>query len=176
MKKITMSFIVLMMLVNDVGSPILINRNIHIFEKIQTYKGGMKKFLLVLSNRESANRDWVTSKNGHLGMYQFSPKTLKWIGYNITDDEFLNSPSTQDEAMIRYLKINKKILRKIISKWSDTEINGKIITESGILAASHLVGPGGVKDYFNFNINTQDGNGIKITDYLFKYSGYDLRM
>lgn len=166
----------LLAFVNNVESPIFTKSHPELYEKVQTYKGGMDKFLTVLSKRESTNRDWITSDNGHLGKYQFSSKTLKWIGYDITDDEFLNSPSIQDEAMIKYLKVNKRILKKIISKWDNTELNGKLITESGILAASHLVGPGGVEDFFKFNINTQDSNGIKLTDYLFKYSGYDLRI
>lgn len=143
------------------------------FLSVQT-KGGLTKFLNVISKRESRGRSDVVSKNGHLGKYQFSSKTLEWIGFEVGIDEFLKSPKMQDDAMIKYLKVNKKILRRIIKKWDKRYINENQITESGILAAAHLVGPGGVIDFFNKGIMVTDSSGVKITDYLFKYSGYDL--
>lgn len=130
-------------------------------------------FLEKISKKESNNRLKVISKNGHIGKYQFSPKTLRWLGYN-DHDKFLNSSDLQDEVMIKYLKKNQKILRRQIQKWDNKKINGKTITESGILAAAHLVGPGGVIEFFKTMEEVSDGNGVKITEYLFKFSGYNL--
>jgi hypothetical protein len=130
-------------------------------------------FLEKISKRESSNRLKVISKNGHMGKYQFSPKTLTWLGYN-DYEKFLNSSDLQDEVMIKYLKKNKKILHRYINKWDNKVLNGKLITESGILAAAHLVGPGGVIEFFKTMEEVVDGNGVKISEYLFKFSGYNL--
>jgi hypothetical protein len=174
MKKIILSFVVFMFSIIEMGTQSLDVLCIESIIEISLDKGNLKKFLKVISKRESRDRQEVISKNGHLGKYQFSSKTLEWIGFDVTIEEFLSSSKLQDDAMIEYLKVNKRILRKIIKKWDKTIFEGELVTESGILAAAHLVGPGGVLDFFNKGIVVTDSNGVKITDYLFRYSGYDL--
>jgi hypothetical protein len=147
--------------------------DLEIEQIVDDEKNDLLVFLEKISKRESNNRLKVVSKNGHMGKYQFSPRTLKWLGYD-DHDEFLNSHELQDEVMIKYLKKNKRILRNYIDKWDNKKIDDNLITESGILAAAHLVGPGGVIEFFNTMDEVVDGNGVKITEYLFKFSGYDL--
>lgn len=130
-------------------------------------------FLKRISKKESNNRLGIISKNGHIGKYQFSPKTLSWLGCNDIDF-FLKSEKMQNEVMIKYLKKNKYILRNVIKKWDGKEYKGNVITESGILASAHLVGPGGVIEFFNTLDEIVDGNGVKITEYLIDFSGYRL--
>jgi len=50
-----------------------------------------------------------------------------------------------------------------------------LVTESGILAAAHLAGPGNVKKYLrSYGINNfADGYGTTIRYYMNKFSGYD---
>ena len=50
-----------------------------------------------------------------------------------------------------------------------------IVTESGILAAAHLAGPGSVKKYLrSYGLNNfADGYGTTISYYMKKFSGYD---
>ena len=67
-----------------------------------------------------------------------------------------------------------KKLQKYIDKFEGQEINGILITESGILAAAHLGGPGSVRKYFRSGKIMKDGNGVKITSYMKQFSGYDL--
>ena len=50
-----------------------------------------------------------------------------------------------------------------------------IVTESGILAAAHLAGPGSVKKYLrSYGLdNFADGYGTTICHYMKRFSGYD---
>jgi len=50
------------------------------------------------------------------------------------------------------------------------------VTESGILAAAHLAGPGNVKRYLRSGgtFAFADAYGTTIKDYMKKFSGYDL--
>ncbi|TXG85037.1 MAG: peptidoglycan-binding protein LysM [Spirochaetes bacterium] len=133
-------------------------------------------FLKLISQKESNNRLGVVSKRGHLGLYQFHPKTLKQLGMDVTVQKFLKNRDLQDKAMLSYLKQNKKILKNEIEKYSGMNLNGEIITESGILAAAHLSGPESVKTFFKYGKDKTDGNGVRISHYLIKFSGYNLNL
>jgi hypothetical protein len=133
-------------------------------------------FLNAIGHRESSNRYDVVNKWGYMGKYQFGKRTLKALGYNVSRKEFLNSPHLQEKAMLDLLDHNKKILKSYIEYWDGKKIHGKVITESGILAAAHLAGPGNVKKFFKKGKNFADGNGTKLTSYLTQFSGYELNL
>lgn len=133
-------------------------------------------FLNAIGHRESTNRYDVVNKWGYMGKYQFHKKTLKNLGYDISKEEFLNSPHIQEKAMLDLLEHNKNILQSYIDYWEGKIVNGVEITESGILAAAHLAGPGNVKKYFQKGKNFKDGNGTKLTSYLTQFSGYDINL
>ena len=133
-------------------------------------------FLNAIGQRESSNRYTVVNKWGYMGKYQFGKRTLKSLGYNVSRKEFLNSPHLQEMAMLDLLSHNKKILQSYINTHEGEIIHGTKITESGILAAAHLAGPGNVKRYFKKGKQFKDGNGTKLTSYLTKFSGYKLNL
>ena len=133
-------------------------------------------FLNAIGHRESSNRYDVVNKWGYMGKYQFGRKTLKNLGYDISKKEFLNSPHIQEQAMLDLLEHNRKILQPYIDYWDGRKINGKVITESGILAAAHLAGPGNVKRFLKKGQEFKDGNGTKLTSYLTQFSGYDINL
>ena len=133
-------------------------------------------FLNAIGQRESSNRYTVVNKWGYMGKYQFGKRTLKSLGYNVSRKEFLNSPHLQEMAMLDLLLHNKKSLQSYIDKHEGIVVNGTKITESGILAAAHLAGPGNVKRYFKKGKQFKDGNGTKLTSYLTKFSGYKLNI
>ena len=133
-------------------------------------------FLSAIGHRESTNRYDVVNKWGYMGKYQFGRKTLRNLGYDISKKEFLNSPHIQEQAMLDLLEHNRRILRLYINTYSGTIIDGIEITESGILAAAHLGGPGNVKRYFKKGKQFKDGNGTKLTSYLTQFSGYKLNI
>jgi len=133
-------------------------------------------FLNSIGMRESSNRYDVVNGWGYMGKYQFGKRTLKNLGYDISKKEFLNSPHIQEMAMLDLLSHNKKILQSYIDDYSGIVVDGTEITESGILAAAHLAGPGNVKRYFKKGKQFKDGNGTKLTSYLTKFSGYRIKL
>tara|TARA_B100000902_G_C26954143_1_gene737309 strand:- start:45 stop:629 length:585 start_codon:yes stop_codon:yes gene_type:complete len=133
-------------------------------------------FLNSIGMRESSNRYDVVNGWGYMGKYQFGKRTLKNLGYDVSKKEFLNSPHIQEMAMLDLLSHNKKILQSYIDEYSGIVVDGTEITESGILAAAHLAGPGNVKRYFKKGKQFKDGNGTKLTSYLTKFSGYRIKI
>ena len=136
----------------------------------------LQNFLDAIGFRESGNRYGITNKWGYMGKYQFGRSTLKGLGFKVTKQEFLNDPQLQEEAMMALLLHNKEKLQLYIDTFDGKTINGMLITESGILAAAHLGGQGSVKRYFKKGKVFRDGNGTKITSYMNKFSGYDIKL
>lgn len=133
------------------------------------------QFLEDLGMRESSGNYKAVNQFGYLGKYQFGRRTLNALGYeNVSNREFLSNGSIQEEAMYALLTHNRKILRRTINKYSGKTINDIYITESGILAAAHLAGPGNVKKFFRKGYEFKDGNGTKMTSYMAKFSMYKL--
>lgn len=131
-------------------------------------------FLTALGHQESGNKYDIVNRFGYMGKYQFGKSTLKTIKIKVSREEFLNSPELQEQAMQKLLIYNKKRLQKYIDKFDGQVINGILITESGLLAAAHLGGAGSVKKWFRTGKITADGNGVKITQYMHQFSGYNL--
>ena len=136
----------------------------------------LNRFLNDIGFRESGNRYDITNKWGYMGKYQFGKTTLKGLGFKVTKQEFLNNPQLQEEAMMALLLHNKEKLQKYIDVFDGQTINGMYISESGILAAAHLGGQGSVKRYFKNGKVFKDGFGTKITSYMDKFSGYDIKL
>ena len=133
------------------------------------------KFLDDIGFRESSNNYKAVNQFGYLGKYQFGRKTLNSLGFeNVSNREFLENISIQEEAMYALLNHNKKILRRQIEKYHGKVIHGIYITESGILAAAHLAGAGNVRKFFRKGYEFKDGNGTKMTSYMTLFSGYNL--
>jgi len=134
----------------------------------------LNTFLNDLGYRESTNRYDVVNQYGYMGKYQFGKSTLKGLGYNVSKEEFLSSPDLQEEAIRKLLKANKKVLRRQIKKFDGKLVNGILVTESGLLAAAHLVGPGSVKKWVRNGKVYKDGNGVTLVNYITKFNGYYL--
>lgn len=68
-------------------------------------------------------------------------------------------------------------MRNYINKYDGVIVNGKKITESGILAGAHLKGSGPTKDYLESNgeEDSKDGYGTRVSEYINRYSGYNLK-
>ncbi len=131
-------------------------------------------FKEALAFKESGGNYFSVNTYGYLGKYQFGKGTLKMIG--ITNaSQFLKNPKLQEKAFVANVARNKWILRRDIKNFVGKRINGIIVTESGILAAAHLAGPGSVKKYLrSYGLdNFADGNGTTISYYMKRFSGYD---
>ena len=134
------------------------------------------QFLNDIGFRESGNRYNVVNQFGYMGKYQFGKSTLRTLKIKVTKDAFLNSPDLQEYAMQQNLIYNKKKLLKYIKLYEGETIHGIFITESGILAAAHLAGPGSVRKFFRRGSEFKDGFGTSMTSYLVEFSGYNLNV
>ena len=134
------------------------------------------KFLNDIGFRESGNRYDVVNQFGYMGKYQFGKSTLRTLKIKVTKDAFLNSPDLQEYAMIQNLNYNKNKLQKFIDQFEGQEINGILITESGILAAAHLAGAGSVRKFFRNGKEFKDGFGTSMTSYMTEFGGYKLNL
>jgi hypothetical protein len=137
----------------------------------------LEKFLDHVAERESNNTPTVINRYGMLGKYQFSPLTIKGLGYTITKEEFLQNAELQDSVMVDYMRANNRELEDLIKRYEGRIFKGVKITRSGLLAAAHLAGSGGVRNYFNSDDphGRKDGNGTSVRDYLSEFNQYTLR-
>ncbi len=132
-------------------------------------------FKEALAFKESRGNYFIINTLGYLGKYQFGIGTLQLMGvYSAT--KFLNDPSLQEKVFYTNISRNKWILRKYIKYFVGRKVKGVEITESGILAAAHLAGPGNVIKYLysNGRSDVKDAYGTSLADYLTKFSGYDI--
>ena len=136
----------------------------------------LEDFMYAMAERESSNNPRVVNRWGYMGLYQFGRATLNSIGYrNVSNRKFLRDVSIQHAAMITLLKHNRRTLKRQIKKYNGKVVHGIQITESGILAAAHLGGAGSVKKFLRTGKNKRDGLGTPITEYMKRFSGYDLQ-
>ena len=133
---------------------------------------GFKEFL---GFKESSGSFKSVNKFGYMGKYQFNLNTLKI--YKLKNStNFINNPELQERVFLINCQRNKWILRKDILWFVGTKINGIEITESGILAAAHLSGPGNVKKFLRSQgkNDLKDAFGTSISNYLGTFKDYDL--
>tara|TARA_Y100000592_G_C5357012_1_gene261694 strand:- start:136 stop:684 length:549 start_codon:yes stop_codon:yes gene_type:complete len=146
-------------------------------EVTPTYiKSEYELFLDAIGHQESGNRYNIVNRYGYMGKYQFGKSTLRTLKIKTTRQEFLNDSFLQEYAMYKHLQYNKKRLNKYINKYEGEIVHGILVTESGLLAASHLCGAGSVRKWFRTGKIAEDGNGVKITSYMKKFGGYDLSL
>lgn len=135
-------------------------------------------FKEALGFKESGGRYHIVNKFGYLGKYQFSLSTLEVLGLksSATRNNFLKSSSLQESAFYAHTARNKWILKRDIARFKGKYMNGIKVTESGILAAAHLVGAGAVKIYLRSygREHFSDAFGTTIRHYMRRFSGYDL--
>lgn len=132
-------------------------------------------FKEALAFKESGGNYKTINEYGYLGKYQFGKGTLKLVGVYDTIG-FMNSPALQEAAFYANASRNKWILQRDIKRFAGKTINGVEITESGILAAAHLAGPGSVKKYLR-SWGAQafsDAFGTTIKTYMKRFGGYDV--
>ncbi len=137
----------------------------------RTYLG----FKEALAFKESQGNYFITNGLGYLGKYQFGAGTLQLMGVHDTIN-FLNNPALQEKAFQTNIARNKWILRRDIEKFDRKWVGGVEVTESGMLAAAHLAGPGNVKKYLRSygRYDVKDAYGTDIAAYIRKFSGYDV--
>ena len=124
--------------------------------------------------KESQGRYSVVNTFGYMGKYQFGRGTLELIGVYNTG-AFMKDPNIQEKAFEANLSRNKWVLRRDIKRFTGRVIGGVKVTESGILAAAHLGGPGNVKKFLRSYGATvfSDAYGSSVRYYMKKFAGFD---
>ena len=135
---------------------------------------GFKNFLGFFESGSDYDK---INRFGYIGKYQFGKGTLKMYGVtNLVN--YKNNPELQEKIFLMNVMRNKWILRREISWYSNRYLGGVYVSESGIIAAAHLSGPGNVKKYLrshcDANLNKKDANGTSISDYMRIFKDYDI--
>jgi len=138
------------------------------------------EYKMALWMRESNNNPKAVNTYGYLGLLQLGTDALitmglkchhckSWIlGWNTK--KFLEDRAFQEELTDKWLRfVKKKCLQ-----WDFSEFYGDRIDLSGTMAGCHLMWYGGLKDYFKKGIDRKDGYGTPISEYIIKFSGYDV--
>ena len=132
-------------------------------------------FKEALGFKESRGRYSVVNSLGYLGKYQFGKATLRVLGvYNTYS--FMNNSLLQEKAFEANLSRNKWVLRRDIKRFVGKTIAGVKVTESGILAAAHLGGPGNVKKFLrSYGSNSfKDAYGTSVRTYMKKFANFNV--
>lgn len=137
------------------------------------------QFVDAVVQKESSG-DWgIVSRDGMLGAFQFHPSTLrKCAGVNVDANDFLCNKELQIGAFKQLLLYSHRSYKKYIDRWDGREIKNikGTITESGILMGFHLR-PESAIAFFESggtNLGKPDGNGVYVSDYIRRFSGYKL--
>jgi len=142
----------------------------------------LTRFINDLGFSESRNNWLSVNQIGCFGEWQFHEATLKFLGYRkITLKKFQENPNIfppelQLKALKTLIKVNLSLLMDYEHFIGDS-IRGVRITKSGMIAASHLGGAGSLQKFLDSKglIDRKDVLGTSISDYLKKFSYYDLK-
>lgn len=143
-----------------------------------SYNRSLENFKFALAQKESSNNWRKYNPYGYIGKFQFGEAALNMTGYgHISFYDFIDNPSIfpekdQERAMDSLLHFNAYILKDYFQQYVGTMILDSVaVTRQGLLAASHLAGPGNVKRFLNTNgrYNPKDRLGTSLSDYLISF-------
>lgn len=138
----------------------------------------VERFMAHMAQRESNNNHRVVNRYGMMGRYQFSPNTVRGLGFVVEKERFLSDPRLQDSVMLEYMRANARDLRHIIDRYDGKTYKGVRISRAGVIAAAHLVGSGEVRRYFSDPtdmVGRMDANGTSLRNYMETFNNYNLQ-
>lgn len=134
-----------------------------------------EKFMKKIAIIESDNNHKIVNEFGMMGKYQFSPSTVRILGFKVSNKEFIRNSHLQDTVMLAYMKANNQELKPFIKKYDGKTFKGIKVTRAGILAGAHFAGSGGVVAYFNSSGDgTSDARGTTVRQYMSYFSNFYL--
>jgi hypothetical protein len=150
-------------------------------ESNDNYKARRREIVIM---KTSHGLDTIIAYSQYIGYYQMGVSSRKSIGMgNIPIKKYWNSPELQHKSVLLWLIYLKTYLSDEIEKWDNKFYGSFYITESGLLAMSHLIGPNRVKRWLNsgrynltYTYHIVDGNGKKGVDYLQQLGRYNLKL
>lgn len=163
-----------------VAEPILVIKeqtelvtNIHDEYKNLEIPAGNLLFMRTMSKLES-RQNYKICNGQYWGAFQLGEAARKEVGLEgMSKETFLNDSIIQIWAMNKYMKKNFEYIKGTIIKYripahGGVLIGNHLVTQSGFLASSHLVGAFAAIDFIKSNgrIVAKDGNGVSLTKYL----------
>jgi len=143
-----------------------------------TDRGDLNLFMRMMAERESNNTLAIVNWLGYMGKYQFGPRTLWGLGreFQVPRSYFLSTEALQDRAMLQYMRDNRVMIQDLIRRFDGKWYQGIYITESGLLAGSHLVGSHGLRAWLEGNTRVRiiDAKGTHVSEYVRMFSKYNL--
>jgi len=147
------------------------------------------EFLFDLAVIES-NGNWKAINGQYIGLWQMGniarqESINKSKEYNVylikfTTEDFIKNPYIFDKQIQKnyicyYMIAIQDVMKYYINKYDNTIVNNILITKSGIIASSHLVGLNNVKKYLDSNgkIIKTDGNGVSLERYMILFNDYN---
>jgi hypothetical protein len=155
----------------------VVNMEVHEIEELpHSEPTAIELFMELVAQIESGGNYKVVNTIGMMGKYQFSPATVRSLGFNVTREEFLNSPELQDSVMVAYMRTNDAELSELIERYEGTKRGSVTITRAGILAAAHFAGTHGARRYLISNQvqGASDAYGTTIYKYMSHFSEFSL--
>lgn len=167
-------------------------------EEGPTRMSGTSEFLAALRYRESRNNYSAVNTLGFLGAYQFGEAALIDLGFVIRDDNyrdnvfnggwtgkcgvtsregFLASVAAQEQAVAEWLPLLWKYIQaQGLEPYAWTMCGGVGLTPSGMIAAAHLLGAGGLKSWIDSGgtLDLRDAYGTPLKEYILLFANYDL--
>lgn len=135
----------------------------------------VEMFMKKIAAIESGGKHTAVNEFGMMGKYQFSPHTVRVLGFKVSQQQFLQNPRLQDSVMLSYMKANHRELEPLIRRYDGKVVNGVKITRAGILAGAHFAGSYGVKSFLiNGGNNVTDARGTTLTKYMKFFSTFQL--
>jgi hypothetical protein len=157
-----------------------------------------QEYCEAIRQRESSGNYGCKNAYGFLGAYQFGTARLCDLGLcirrdtnsqsmdnrafvfagSLTEEKFLADKELQDKTFDRHILGLKIQIYRLAQKHGfnpEGDHKGREFTISGSIAAAHLTGPQSLVDLLTGKMSTiKDAFGTETTEYLFKFSGYDI--
>jgi hypothetical protein len=158
----------------------------------------LNAFLIALRMMESGGDYQAVNTLNFLGAYQFGEAALTDLGYVHLDNdaldnnysggwtgkngidsakEFLASKKVQDTAAEAWVKLMWHYIEsENMGRYAWTEVGDVLLTPSGMLAATHLLGPYALKEFIQSDgtADLRDPYGMPIVSYIDRLAGYDI--
>ncbi len=155
-------------------------------------------FLIALKLAESGGNYQAVNTLNFLGAYQFGEAALIDLGYVRRDSDvydndfgggwtgkngirsiqgFLQNEREQDRAAQKWMRVMWSYIEyHDIDGYAWGTVGGTQLTTSGMLAASHLLGAGALKEYIESDgqLDLRDPYGMPLSAYIAKLGGYDV--
>lgn len=147
------------------------------FERIPlSQQTPVEKFMERIARIESRGNQRIVNQYGMMGLYQFSPNTVRGLGFRVSQRQFLDDENLQDSVMLTYMWANQKDLEGLINKLEGRIIKGVRITRASVIAGAHFAGSGGVRKFLTDpnHKGVTDGNGTTLVKYMLQFSDIHL--